>query len=495
VKEKIIKPSKRGLTFSFPSKGSLSIGHTFDYLIDTAAKTIRIVPAASGRYRVSRKRAKDDWMALVDLRNREVMSAIDGMKSIRVSITEDEILVSDGSVCQERGKRSGVKPILRFPRIQLRQLRMAVGMDDIAAAGAVLDGVQLTLDDLMGSSSCWAPDIPTIQKDMADIYTVVSLFSGAGILDWPFFQDDRFSIRYAIDYDAAACQTYRQNIGTHIVHGDVHRAFTGNGYPLDTTVKSPDIVIGGPSCKPFSNANRHTRLADHPDSDLVVQYLRIVETLRPKAWAMENVPAVLTACDEAYFNAIREMGERAGYNIQARVIQDNKVGGYSTRRRAVVIGSRVGEVKFSDLSLVSGGRTAGDALRKVDRTWSNFNDVTLPGEDTRLRMSFVPQGGNWESIPEQYRTPSKNRHSCTYRRLSLDEASPTIVNWRKPPLIHPTEDRTLTVAEAKALQGLPGDFRICGSLGQMQQQVGNSVPVALGEYIKTSLLATLQNIN
>ena len=49
MKEKIIKPSKRGLTFSFPSKGSLSIGHTFDYLIDTAAKTIRIVPAASGR--------------------------------------------------------------------------------------------------------------------------------------------------------------------------------------------------------------------------------------------------------------------------------------------------------------------------------------------------------------------------------------------------------------------------------------------------------------
>lgn len=59
------------------------------------------------------------------------------------------------------------------------------------------------------------------------------------------------------------------------------------------------------------------------------------------------------------------------------------------------------------------------------------------------------------------------------------------------PLIHPTEDRTLTVAEAKALQGLPGSFRICGTLSQMQQQVGNSVPVAIGRYIKNALLKML----
>lgn len=489
----MIHGSHRGLTFSFPDVGMLKVGARFDYLIEKETQTIRIIPSEEGRYTISRKRSGASWKALIDLRSKEVLEAIANMDSLHISFTETEVIVSDGAAVSKECK-TGQAKVIRFPRLQLRKLRMAVGMDDIAAAGEILDGVQLTLDDLMGSTNpYWAPDIPTIQKDLADVYTVVSLFSGAGILDWPFFQDDRFSLRYAIDYDAAACQTYRYNIGTHIVHGDVHRAFTGNGYPLDDTVKDPDIVIGGPSCKPFSNANRHTRLADHPDSDLVVQYLRIVETLRPKVWAMENVPAVLTACDGAYFAAIKEMGERAGYNIEARLIQDNKVGGYTTRRRAIVIGSRVSKVKFSDLYLATGGKTAGDALRKVDQTWSNFNDVTLPGEDTRLRMSFVPQGGNWESIPEKYRTPSKNRHSCTYRRLAWNEASPTITNWRKPPLIHPTEDRTLTVAEAKALQGLPGDFRICGSLGQMQQQVGNSVPAALGEYIKNSLLATLRS--
>lgn len=321
---------------------------------------------------------------------------------------------------------------------------------------------------------------------------VVSLFSGAGILDWPFFKDERFSIQYAIDYDAGACQTYRQNIGMHIVHGDVHKAFTAEGFPLDNAVKAPDVIVGGPSCKPFSNANRHTRLEDHPDSDLLMQYMRIVETLNPKVFAIENVPEVLTACGGSYYAAVREKAESFGYELDSGIVQDCKVGGYTTRKRAVILGSRIGTPKLAHIALAGEYRTAGDAISKVDKSWSNYSDVTKPSSEVEKRMSFVPQGGNYTSIPEEYRTESKNRHSCTYRRLAWNEPSPTIVNWRKPPLIHPLENRTLTVAEAKALQGLPKDFRICGTLGQMQQQVGNSVPVAIGEFIKRCILRILQ---
>ena len=132
-----------------------------------------------------------------------------------------------------------------------------------------------------------------------------------------------------------------------------------------------------------------------------------------------------------------------------------------------------------------------DALSPIDPSWPNYKDVSVSSADTVTRMSFVPQGGNYTSIPTEYQTDSKNRHSCTYRRLSLDEPAPTLVNWRKPPLIHPTENRTLTVAEAKALQGLPKRFKVCGTLGQMQQQIGNCVPIAIGKYIKNTLLKLL----
>ena len=490
MKEKIIKNSSRGLTFSFPPTDKLGIGCHYDYIIDKETTSNRISSSSAGRYKMSRKKNGESWNSLVDLRNREVLDTIAGMEQICISITDDEIIVSNAAVKKSGaiGKRSGT--ILRFPRVELSQLRMASGLDDATALSSLFAGAQVTFDEYLASLNK-PVSIPTIHRDLLDVYTVVSLFSGAGILDWPFAQDSRFQIKYAIDYDGAACETYRQNIGMHIVHGDIHKAFTKDGYPLDSTVENPDIVIGGPSCKPFSNANRHTRLSQHKDSDLVVQYMRIIRELKPKVFAMENVPAVLTACDGAYFEAIKEVAQECGYDVQARIVQDNKVGGYTIRRRAIILGSRVGPVSFNDLTLETGGKTVGDALSKVDPGWSNYNDVTLPGPDTKLRMSFVPQGGNYTSIPEEYRTEGKNRHSSTYRRLSMTEPAPTIVNWRKPPLIHPTEDRTLTVAEAKALQGLPGNFRVCGSLGQMQQQVGNCVPVAIGRYIKNAVLSLL----
>lgn len=484
VKTKNIKKSSRGLTFSFHPAGQLTIGSRYEYIIDKLNKKIKIVPAEGGRYKVSRKRNGANWDSLIDLRNKEVMAAVADMDSIRVSISNGLIVVSDASTSV---KKSGI--VLTLPRRALYELRMAAGMETFAAVDQLLSGAQISLDEYL--ASCGHPlEVTTVQKDLADVYTLVSLFSGAGILDWPFANDPRFQIRYAIDYEPAACDTYRKNIGLHIVHGDVHKAFTCDGYPMDSMVKKPDVIIGGPSCKPFSNANRHTRLADHPDSDLVLQYMRIVKTLRPKVFAMENVPEVLTACDGTYFDAIKSVAKECGYNVEARIVQDSKVGGFTTRKRAAIIGSRIGPVKFSELTLAAGEHTAGEALGTVNSAWANYGDVTLPGPDTKKRMSFVPQGGNYESIPPEYRTGSKNRHSCTYRRLAWDAPSPTIVNWRKPPLIHPLEDRTLTVAEAKALQGLPANFTICGTLGQKQQQVGNAVPVAIGQFIKNAILAT-----
>ena len=473
------------MTFSFAPTGALDVGSRYDYIIEK--NCIRIVPAASGRYKVSRKRgAAEQWKPLIDLRNQEIIDAIAEMGDIRLHVEADAIIVSSAKTA---GKSKSV--VLQFPRSLLAQTRKVAGLSDMDAASRLLEGVQLTLDDYLASLTT-PLDIPTIQKDLSDVYSVVSLFSGAGVLDWPFFTDDRFDIQYAIDYDEGACKTYRENIGMHITHGDIHKAFTADGYPMDDMVKAPDIIIGGPSCKPFSNANRHTRLSEHKDSDLLMQYMRIVQVLRPKVWAIENVPSVLTACDGSYFAAVKEVAKTSGYETCSTIVQDCKVGGYTTRKRAVIIGSRIGTPSFPELGIAGKCHTVQDALSKIDASWPNYGDVSESSDAVKQRMGFVPQGGNYTSIPEEYQTASKDRHSCTYRRLALDEPSPTLVNWRKPPLIHPTENRTLTVAEAKALQGLPKEFRVCGTLGQMQQQIGNCVPVAIGRFIKNTLLKILQ---
>lgn len=481
---KILKQSRRGLTFSFPSKGMLAIGNRFTYRIERERNEIVIFPSSEGNNTISRKRSGEKWMSLIDLRSSEVRDAIRDMRQIEVRIQNDRIVVAEAQA------EAGAGIVLEFPRAQLAYLRKVSGISDHEAVSRILTGTQISIDEYLRDRSIL--DISALYKDLPDLYTVVSLFSGAGVLDWPFFRDpDHFRLVYAIDADSAACDTYRQNIGPHIIHGDIRKAFTDQGYSQDTFAREPDVIIGGPSCKPFSNANRHTRLDAHPDSDLMMEYIRIVKVLRPKVFAIENVPSILTIFDGNYYKFVSESVNQCGYQVSAKIIQDSEVGGYTTRKRAIILGSRVGPVNFPRLFLGKKRKTVGDALSQITEKWSNFRDVTIPNPATKKRMSFVPQGGNYLDIPEQYRTPGKNRHSSTYRRLAWNEPSPTIVNWRKPPLIHPKEDRTLTVAEAKALQGLPGFFRVMGSLSEMQQQIGNCVPVAIGRYVKEAILAML----
>ena len=351
--DKKIKESKRGLTFSFTPTETMQIGSRYDYIISYSG--IRIVPSKTGRYTVSRKRSGSGWNPLIDLRNREVLDAIAGMENIRLHITADSILVSG---------EAEHAVVLQFPRTLLAHARKVVGISDSYAASRVLEGTQITLDEYLASST--EPlNVSAIQKNLPDVYSVVSLFSGAGILDWPFFKDERFSIQYAIDYDAGACQTYRQNIGMHIVHGDVHKAFTKeNGFPLDSTVKAPDAIIGGPSCKPFSNANRHTRLEDHPDSDLLMQYMRIVETLNPKVFAIENVPTMPQSAKRLRVSAM------SWIPVSCRIAKSEAI-----RRENVPLSSEAASVRQSWHTLRWQGNTGRQEMLSVK--WTNPGAITV----------------------------------------------------------------------------------------------------------------------
>ena len=107
------------------------------------------------------------------------------------------------------------------------------------------------------------------------------------------------------------------------------------------------------------------------------------------------------------------------------------------------------------------------------------------------RYKHIPNGGNWENIPTSLMknyADSSRCHTGIYRRLSLDEPSVVIGNYRKNMLIHPTQDRGLSVREAARLQSFPDSFIFKGSIGFQQQQVGNAVPPLLAESIFQSLL-------
>lgn len=118
------------------------------------------------------------------------------------------------------------------------------------------------------------------------MYTVVDLFAGAGGLSLGFMQTGKYDIKVAFENSPYMQDTYRLNHPGVEVLGDVCSA---NYSDIMRKYGAIDVVIGGPPCQGFSNANRQKNHAISQNNMLVKQYLRAILELQPKAFVMENV--------------------------------------------------------------------------------------------------------------------------------------------------------------------------------------------------------------
>lgn len=121
---------------------------------------------------------------------------------------------------------------------------------------------------------------------MMDKYKVVDLFAGAGGLSLGFMQTQKYDIKVAFENSPYMQDTYRYNHPGVEVQGDVCAADYGD---IMRRYGAIDVVIGGPPCQGFSNANRQKNHAISQNNMLVKQYLRAILELQPKAFVMENV--------------------------------------------------------------------------------------------------------------------------------------------------------------------------------------------------------------
>ena len=118
------------------------------------------------------------------------------------------------------------------------------------------------------------------------MYNTIDLFAGAGGLSLGFEQTKKFDIKVAFEFNPAMQETYKKNHPGVSVFGDVRDA---NYTQIREKYGNIDIVIGGPPCQGFSNANRQKNHAISQNNSLVKQYIRAILELNPKAFVMENV--------------------------------------------------------------------------------------------------------------------------------------------------------------------------------------------------------------
>lgn len=459
---KIKKSVRGGLTFSFNANEAFKVGTRYRYLVDNRKSEIILIPDEDGRYRMSKKGVHEK--PLVDLRNEEIRQAMTSARYMEIEILDSKIVVHVIRYTTEIDTLDGatLQEILDSPDEVTFTIDKETLQQDHAA-----------LSEMLAAAGLYSAKM---QDDLVYVFDTVSLFSGAGLLDYPFKKDRSFDIRFAVDFDKSACETYRENIGDHIACMDIR--------DLDAAdVPDCDLVIGGPCCQGYSNSNR----AGNDEQDqkkrlLIDDYLRITKAKHPLMFGIENVRQFLTKEEGRYLE--RVFAEMSGnYNIACSVVRDLDVGGYSKRERAVVIGSQkcMGKITIPDVELMR-HRTAGDALRKVTPDWFNYHDITKASAATQAKMAQVRPGHNYKDIAEMKHL---DRHSDTYRRLAENEPSPTIVNWRKVNMMPPIGNRILSVSEAAAIMGLDRKFRIFGSLNDKQQQIGNGVTQAIASFIKS----------
>ena len=346
----------------------------------------------------------------------------------------------------------------------------------------------------------------------------IDLFCGAGGMSLGA-RYAGIEVALAIEKDIHAANTYRRNHpACKLFVGDIR------GFPNDAIQDLPrgnegTVVFGGPPCRGFSYSNTQTRCISNSDNWLFEEYLRFVRIYEPDFVVFENVRGIIDTAGGMFLKRVRERISQAGYDVDCRVLNAKNHGIPQDRARLFLLGSRSSlnvriaphqskvtptvNDAISDLPYLENGASV-SWLPYGSNASSNYakrlrgNDIRCPNNlVTRNadyvieRYSHIPPGGNWQDIPPALMGNYRDRSRChtgIYRRLDADRPSVVIANYRKNMLVHPTQNRGLSVREAARIQSFPDNYEFSGSIGFQQQQVGNAVPPLLAYEVFSALL-------
>lgn len=344
--------------------------------------------------------------------------------------------------------------------------------------------------------------------------TTVDLFAGAGGLSLGFERAGLgYEPQFAVEIDPAAARTFKGHFGCSVYDG-----------PIENVEVFPqaDVVIGGPPCQGFSPLGRDRD--DHSRgqlNELWQQFLRVVRQVQPKAFVIENVPEFQRS---AQFGRLLQLmdddPELQPYGYSFGVLHAADYGVPQSRRRGIFMAVRdLAEVPWPPPPKHGPQspdrrpyRTVHDAIGDLpadtdglDVSFSRAGEQHLhfgrrPRDTSLARYRAIPEGGNRFDL-------ARNRPDLLPRcwaekptgttdvmgRLWWDRPSVTIrTEFFKPEkgrYLHPTADRPITHREAARIQDFPDDFIFEGSKIEIARQIGNAVPVGLGEAIARHLHA------
>lgn len=293
---------------------------------------------------------------------------------------------------------------------------------------------------------------------------VVSLFAGAGGIDLGL-KLAGLDLVWAVDNDSDCVETYKKNIGDHIVCADITDIKSAD-------IPEADIIIGGFPCQGFSLANRF-RSTDDTRNTLYLEMLRIITDLKPKWFVAENVKGILSIGEGKVFENILKDFSEAGYRVKYELVNMADHGIPQMRKRVLIIGTRkdLPEKLTATHPIAEHSKTGLDGKRK----WSSISEA--------LKKIQEYKGVFPNNIGSKYKVEYRN--FTGHRKTDPSQPCPTILARGNGKggvcaIPHPNGKRRLTIRESASVQTFPIEFEFVGSINSMYRQIGNAIPVEYG---------------
>lgn len=377
--------------------------------------------------------------------------------------------------------------------------------------------------------------------------TLVDFFCGAGGLSLGFLQEG-FHVKLANDIEDVCIQTYKYNHpelpSEKVIQGDIKEIVDNIDNYIDGDI---DIVVGGPPCQGFSEANRQ-RVIDDPRNKLYKYFVKAVEKIAPKIVVMENVKGMLKVAGQVIEDyeslRIERNGRIYSYKAKCQILNSQDFSVAQSRERLIYIAVRsdVMEAKNITPDTIFGQIEKEceqnkryilmDALKDIkpleapriknrNETDSELNgkkiDVNAYEENPNEYLSLINKGRkipyvfnhkarycsdvNYEiykrleqgddATNEKVKDimPYAHRNHCfkdKYYKLYADRPCRTITAHLRMDChshIHPYQVRALTPREAARVQSFPDDYLFWGAYLKTYMQIGNAVPTMMARGI------------
>lgn len=336
----------------------------------------------------------------------------------------------------------------------------------------------------------------------------VDMFCGVGGLTYGL-QSAGIKVAAGYDIDPKGRYPYEANCRSSFVEADIRdvkvdevRDHFGN--------RPVRVLAGCAPCQPFSTYSQSKRTKDD-QWRLLSEFQRLALGLRPEILTVENVRGLQD--HQVWKNFLATLVEN-GYHFDAAILRCEEFGIPQTRRRLVLIASRLGPIKVPRPRLLTEQRTVRDAIAHLPKIEAGGVDPSDPlHQSSRVsslnmqRLRASRPGGTWRDWPDELRSGCHARktgetYPSVYGRMEWDSPSPTITTqfygFGNGRFGHPSQDRAISIREAALLQSFPEKYDFVAPTERITFRnvgvlVGNAVPPRLGEAIGHAIMEHVQS--